>query len=91
MKLVNIEAIRERLERNERERILLNGLLHDSEALQQFDGAEQLEMAMEPPITKNKPKGSISYPRGLRAVLRQAGGKSMRAADIWEQMEKLGG
>ena len=90
MEIVNIEAVRQRLARNEKERELLNDLLRRSEALQQFDGAEQLEMDIETPVGHNKPKGTISYPEGLRQVLRLASGKPMKAAEIWEGMQKLG-
>lgn len=90
MQIVNIEAIRQRLARNEKERELLNDLLRRSEDLQQFDGVEQLVMDIATPVVPNKPKGTISYPEGLREVLRQAGGKPMKAAEMWEEMQKLG-
>ena len=86
MQIMNIEAIRQRLARNEKERELLNDLLRRSEALQQFDGVEHIAT----PVVSNKPKGTISYPEGLRQVLRHAGGKPMKAAEIWEGMQKLG-
>ena len=89
MQIVNMEGIRQRLERNEKEREILNDLLRRSEALQQFDG-EQPVMDIPIPVVPNKPKGTISYPEGLRQVLQQAGGKPMKAAEIWEGMQALG-
>ena len=47
-------------------------------------------MDIATPVVSNKPKGTISYPEGLRQTLRQAGGKPMKAAEIWKGMEKLG-
>ena len=90
MQLVNIEAIRERIARNEEERVVLDDLLHDAERLQQFDGVQQPTLDVGPRVIANEPKGSVSYPEGLRLALQQAQGRPMKAAEVWAEMEKLG-
>ena len=89
MEVVNLENIQARLARNEEEHKLLKGLLQQWEDLKRFDGALQLPLIPAKP-TANGIKGSMSFPNGMAKVLEEAGGKPMRAEEIWQQMRVIG-
>ena len=89
MDSVSIEAVKKRLAQIEEERKVLNRYLEAWGDLLKLKGVGQLPLHLEA-ITNHGTNGKISFPNGLRQVLQRANGKSMKATDIWEQMQALG-
>lgn len=82
----HMEEIRDELRRIEGQREALKGILQGYEVWFQLPGAQQLEMNVKAPNRK----GTMSFPKGLKTVLRQAGGEPLMDTEIWERMQKIG-
>lgn len=82
----HMEEIRTELSRIEKQREALQDILQGYESWFELPGAQQLELNVKAPIRK----GTMSFPKGLREVLRQAGGEPLMDTEIWERMQRLG-
>ena len=89
MDSLDIAGIKERLNRNEEEHRLLLALKDSFEALCRFDGTEQLIMEIDVPIS-NGAIGTMSFAKGVLAVLQHASGEPLQNAIIWKRMQALG-
>ena len=82
----HMEEIRDELCGIEKQHKALKDILQGYEAWFQLPGAQQLEMN----VKASNRKGTMSFPKGLKEVLRQAGGEPLMDTEIWERMQKLG-
>ena len=84
-----IANLKARLKHNEEEHELLVAALNNVEALARFDGAEQLSMNIDAPVS-NGVIGKMSFNKGIFAALQYADGEPLCASEIWKRMQQLG-
>ena len=92
---IQLEALRVELTRNEEERVHLVSAVKSFEGLLRVYGATngkttQLTMEIQQPGRGGKPKGTISFRKGMAKALRDARGESLVDTEIWTRMEALG-
>jgi len=82
----HVDAIRTELKEIEEKQKVLMDILKGYENWIRLSGDQQLEMN----VKSSSRKGTMSFPKGLKEVLRQAGGAPLRDTEIWERMQGLG-
>lgn len=90
-----LEALQAELARNEEERGHLLSAVKSFEGLLRVYGASngkstQLAMPIQQPGRGGKPKGTISFRKGMAKALRDARGESLVDTEIWARMKALG-
>ena len=91
---IQMETIRDELNRLDAERAVLDALLRDYEAwfrVRPENGVTpQRQLPLGVPGRGGKPKGLVSFRKGTLTVLQQARGEPLVDEEIWHRMQDMG-